>query len=292
MKVEDSMRTTLITVLPEDLVRTARQRLRDHRIRHLPVVTEDNTLVGIITDRDIRQAGASDEPHLAEHELTYLLEKMTVQELMTRQVVTVYRQTSVVEAAQILLEQRFGCLPVVRADNTLEGIITVTDLLHAYVRQPEYLWVREGSNPAGAPPAPAAAERVRLVRTMMHTPVVTATPDMSLMEAQRLMRAQRIRHLPVVSGTRLVGLVTDRDLRDAMPSPATTLSRGEIAYQLDTTLLKTCMTRDVVSIHPDTDMVQAVCILLRGPFGCLPVVEEGALVGMLTEIDCLRAFLL
>jgi acetoin utilization protein AcuB len=292
MKVEDSMRTTLITVLPEDLVRTARQRLRDHRIRHLPVVTEGNTLAGIITDRDIRQAGVSDEPHLAEHELTYLLEKMTVQELMTRQVVTVYRETSVVEAAQILLEKRFGCLPVVRADQTLEGIITVTDLLHAYVRRPEYLGVWGGDNPAGAPPTPPEAERVQLVRAMMHTPVVTATPDMSLVAAQRLMRAQRIRHLPVVSGTRLVGLVTDRDLRDAMPSPATTLSRGEIAYQLDTTPLKTCMTREVVSIHPDTDMVQAVCILLRGPFGCLPVVEDGVLVGMLTEIDCLRAFLL
>jgi acetoin utilization protein AcuB len=292
MKVEDSMRTTLITVLPEDLVRTARQRLRDHRMRHLPVVTEGNTLVGIITDRDIRQAGASDEPHLAEHELTYLLEKMTVQELMTRQVVTVYRETSVVEAAQILLEKRFGCLPVVRADKTLEGIITVTDLLHAYVRQPEYLWVWEGNNPAGAPPAPAEAERVRLVRAMMHTTVVTATPDMSLMQAQRLMRTRRIRHLPVLSGTRLVGIVTDRDLRDAMPSPATTLSRGEIAYQMDTIPLKTCMTREVVSIHPDTDMVQAVCVLLRGPFGCLPVVEEGVLIGILTEIDCLRAFLL
>jgi acetoin utilization protein AcuB len=127
---------------------------------------------------------------------------------------------------------------------------------------------------------------------MMHTAVVTATPDMSLAEAQRLLRTQRIRHLPVVSGTRLVGIVTDRDLRDAMPSPATTLSRGEIAYQMDTTPLKTCMTREVVSIHPDMDMVQAVCILLRGPFGGLPVIEEGLLVGMLTEIDCLRAFLL
>ena len=183
--------------------------------------------MGIITDRDIRQAGASDEPHLAAHELTYLLEKMTVQELMTRQVVVVYRQTSVVEAAQLLLTQRLGCLPVVRVNNTLEGIITVTDLLHAYVKQPEYLWVWEGSSPAGAPHTPPEAERVRLVRAMMHTPVVTATPEMSLVAAQRLLRAQRIRHLPVVSGTRPVGLVTDRDLRDAMPSPATTLSRGE-----------------------------------------------------------------
>jgi acetoin utilization protein AcuB len=289
MKVEDSMHTAPMTVRPEDLVHTARQCLRDHHIRHLPVVTEGNRLVGVITDRDIRQAGASDEPHLAAHELLYLLDKMTVQEIMTRQVVTVSRQALMVEAAQLLLAHRFGCLPVVRADHTLDGIITVTDLLHAYAKRPEYVWPGSGSMPADTPPAP---ERQRPVRAMMHTAVVTVTPDMSLAEAQRLMRVQRIRHLPVVAGTRLVGIVTDRDLRDAMPSPATTLSRGEMAYQMDTTPIETCMTRNVVSIHPDMDMVQAVYMLLNGPFGALPVVEDGALVGMVTEIDCLRAFVL
>jgi acetoin utilization protein AcuB len=292
MKVEDYMHTTPITVRPEELVSTAHQRLRGHRMRHLPVVTGDKTLVGVITDRDIRQAGASDEPQMAEHELTYLLEKMTVQELMTRQVVTVRRETPIAEAAQIFLAQQFGCLPVVRADHTLEGIITVTDLLRAYIERPEYLWVWGGSAPAMAQQAQPETERVRQVRAMMQTAVVTATPDMSLAEAQRRMRAQRIRHLPVVSGTRLVGIVTDRDLRDATPSPATTLSRGEIAYQMDTIPIKTCMTREVVSISPDMDMAQAARILLERTFGCLPVVEHSALVGVVTEIDCLRALLL
>jgi acetoin utilization protein AcuB len=126
---------------------------------------------------------------------------------------------------------------------------------------------------------------------MMQTEVVTVTPDTSLGAAQRLMRAQRIRHLPVVSGTRLVGIVTDRDMREAVPSPATTLSRGEIAYQLDTTPVKTCMTREVISIGPDTDMVHAARLLLEYRFGCLPVVEAGTLIGVVTELDCLRAFL-
>ena len=129
------------------------------------------------------------------------------------------------------------------------------------------------------------------VRTMMQQNVITATPDMSLAQVQRLMQDKRIRHLPVVSGTRVVGIVTDRDIRDAAPSPATTLSRGEIAYRLDTTPVKNCMTQDVVSIQPDTDMVQAARILLDKKFGCLPVVDQGALVGVVTEIDCLRAFL-
>jgi acetoin utilization protein AcuB len=95
---------------------------------------------------------------------------------------------------------------------------------------------------------------VRQVRAMMQKDVVTVTPDMSLVEGQRLMHAQRIRHLPVVSATRLVGMVTDRDIREATPAPASTLSRGEIAYQMDTIPLKNCMTREVVSISPDIDI--------------------------------------
>jgi acetoin utilization protein AcuB len=129
------------------------------------------------------------------------------------------------------------------------------------------------------------------VQDVMQKTVVTVTPKMSLGQVQRLMREQRIRHLPVVSGKKLVGIVTDRDLREALPSPATTLSRGEIAYQMDTTPIETCMTTEVVTVLPDMELTQATRVLLDHRFGCLPVVAQGALVGVITEIDCLRAFL-
>jgi acetoin utilization protein AcuB len=129
------------------------------------------------------------------------------------------------------------------------------------------------------------------VDTMMQKDVVTVTPDMSLAEAQRYMRQQRIRHIPVVSGMHLVGIVTDRDVRDALPSVATTLSKGEIAYKMDTTQVATCMTRDVITVSRDDSMVQAARILLDHKFGCLPVVDNQRLVGVVTETDCLRAFL-
>jgi acetoin utilization protein AcuB len=137
MQVKDYMQATPMTVTPEDLVRTVRQRMRGVGIRHLPVVTAENILVGVVTDRDVRQAGASDAPHMAEHELLYLLEKMTVRDIMTTQVITVRSDTPLAEAGQIFLEKKFGCLPVVRNNNVLEGIITVTDLLRAYVQQHE-----------------------------------------------------------------------------------------------------------------------------------------------------------
>jgi acetoin utilization protein AcuB len=137
MYVKDYMHTALTTVTPDTLMSTAYQMMmmRAERIRHLPVVTDQQTLVGVITDRDIRRAGASDAPYMAEHELTYLLDKLRVREVMTTDVVTVRGTTSMLEAGQIFLQKKFGCLPVVRDDNTLEGIITVTDLLRAYVEQ-------------------------------------------------------------------------------------------------------------------------------------------------------------
>jgi acetoin utilization protein AcuB len=126
---------------------------------------------------------------------------------------------------------------------------------------------------------------------MMQTQVITVTPAMSLTEVQRLMRDNNIRHVPVVSGKRLVGMITDRDIREASPSPATTLTRGEIAYRMEATPVKTCMTKDVVWIGPDMEMVLAARLLVQRQIGCLPVMDNGTLVGIVTDMDCLRAFL-
>jgi acetoin utilization protein AcuB len=139
MQVKDSMRIRVTTVTPEMLVSTAYQlmTLRESSIRHLPVVTRQNILVGMLTDRDVRRAAASDAPSMAEHELQYLLKKLRVRDIMTRDVVTVRGTTPLAEAGQIFLQKKFGCLPVIGNDNRLEGIITVTDLLHAYVERYE-----------------------------------------------------------------------------------------------------------------------------------------------------------
>ncbi len=274
MQVKDYMRTRVAAVTPETLVSTAYQvmTLRGSRIRHLPVVMRENVLVGILSDRDVRRAAASDAPSMAEHELMYVLEKLRVRDIMTEDVATVRGTTLLVEAGQLLLQKKFGCLPVTRDDHRLEGILTVTDLLRAYVEQHD-------------------TGRAGSYKCELQKQIITATPDLPLADVQRLMRVHQIRHVPVVSGKRLVGIITDRDLREASPSPATTRTKGEIAYQLATTPIKKCMTKDVVSIGPDIDMGQAIRLLLQRKCGCLPVVDNGILVGIITELDCLRTFL-
>jgi acetoin utilization protein AcuB len=105
MDVKDIMHTEVTTVTPETRVSTAYQMMtqRDARIRHLPVVTDAGTLVGVLTDRDVRRATASDVPPMAEHELLYLLDKLCVRDIMTPEVVTVRGTTPVAEAGQIFL---------------------------------------------------------------------------------------------------------------------------------------------------------------------------------------------
>ncbi len=117
MLVSDRMKTALVLVRPSDSVRTAWGLLREHQIRHLPVV-ENGKLVGIVTDRDIRlvfpsaiTAGQREQdPH-------DVLEQVSVQEIMARQVVTVTSDTSVADAARLLVERRIGGLPVVRGEH-------------------------------------------------------------------------------------------------------------------------------------------------------------------------------
>jgi CBS domain-containing protein len=118
---------------------------------------------------------------------------------------------------------------------------------------------------------------VMLVRDVMTRELVTITPATLPDEARRLMDAHRIRHLPVVSGDRLVGMVSDRDLRSAAASAAP-LTAGAV------------MARAPVTVTPDTRIEHAARLMLDRRFGALPVMDGDALAGIVTYTDVLRAF--
>jgi acetoin utilization protein AcuB len=131
MLVEKRMKRDPVTVAPQDSFRHAMTLIRQKGIRHLPVV-EGDRLVGIVTDRDIRQASPSPATSLEIHELHYLLEKVKIREIMTKKVHSVAPDTPIEEAARLMLQHRIGGLPVLRAGG-LVGIITETDILAAFV---------------------------------------------------------------------------------------------------------------------------------------------------------------
>ncbi len=130
-----------------------------------------------------------------------------------------------------------------------------------------------------------------LVRDRMTSPAVTVQPKMPIYEALALMKEKRIRRLPVLKGQRLVGIVSWTDLMRASPSDATTLSAWEIPYLLMKTPVGEVMTREPITVPPTAAIEEAALLMRRFKIGGLPVVEAGALVGIITESDVFDALI-
>jgi acetoin utilization protein AcuB len=129
------------------------------------------------------------------------------------------------------------------------------------------------------------------VRDCMTRSAVTIHSDALVRGAVDMMRKRKIRHLPVVDrGDRLVGIVTDRDLRQVVFDPRVQDRLGDLAETLGTLTVAEIMTWGVVTVRPETDVRQAARLMREQRIGALPVVEGGRVVGILTETDVLRAF--
>jgi len=130
----------------------------------------------------------------------------------------------------------------------------------------------------------------RLVRDYMTRDAVCVHEAAPLRRAVELVIGRHIRHMPVLDAEgRLVGIATDRDVKRALPSPLSATAADEYETILDTTPLARVMTREPLTVTPETSLAEAVGVLLSNRIGGLPVVEGGKLVGILTERDVLRA---
>ena len=125
----------------------------------------------------------------------------------------------------------------------------------------------------------------------MQTELVCLQADEPLMNAVEAASSERIRHLPILEGGRLVGIVSDRDIKQACPSAL--IEEGEAEYDqiLRETPVRRIMRAWPVTIGPDATVAEAVGVMLDQKIGALPVVDGGKLLGLITHTDMLRAFL-
>lgn len=129
------------------------------------------------------------------------------------------------------------------------------------------------------------------VKNRMTANPYTISPDATIAEALELMRSNKVRRLPVVKGEKLVGIVTERELLEVSPSKATTLSIFEINYLLAKTKVSSVMTKDVKSVKPDSLLEEAAVLMRDSGIGGLPVVENGKVVGIITETNIFDSFI-
>lgn len=122
------MRKDLVTVPPDTSLVQARDLISEKLIDHLLVVDKDEKLVGIVSDRDLKQAWASPATTLSAHELNYLLKQLNVDTIMVKKIITVTPGTTIERAGRIMQENRISALPVMENEK-LVGIITTTDVM-------------------------------------------------------------------------------------------------------------------------------------------------------------------
>ncbi len=126
------------------------------------------------------------------------------------------------------------------------------------------------------------------IRDMMTKNPITVDSETLVIDAQKIMKENNIRRLPVVEKGKLLGIITKHDLLEAAPSPATSLSVHELNYLLSKMKVKEIMKKNPVTLTPDTPFEEALKIGQEKKIGAFPVVENGKLVGIATESDIVR----
>lgn len=130
-----------------------------------------------------------------------------------------------------------------------------------------------------------------LVRERMSHPPIIISPDLPINEALALFKKERIRRAPVIKAGKLVGIVSEKDLLNASPSPATTLSVWEMNYLLSKLKVSELMTNDVITVTEDTPIEEAARIMADNKIGGLPVVKGTRVVGIITETNLFKLFI-
>lgn len=133
MFVRDRMTSPAITISADTPFQEALRTMHEHGFHRLPVVEKDGKLIGNVSERDLLHASPSPATSLSVWEMNYLLWKLKVSELMTKNVITISPDAPIEEAAKIMVEKGVGGLPVVDGSQRVVGVITETDIFKAFV---------------------------------------------------------------------------------------------------------------------------------------------------------------
>lgn len=271
--------TRVVQVRPDDSIDHAIALMDQHSFRHLPVV-ERSRILGMVSDRDLLRAVAMlpNSERNASSEGPARVGATRIDQVMSRPAITVDAEAPLEAAAEIMLRERIRAVPLVYKDR-IAGIVTETDFLKCYLDD--------------RPIARRPGWRLRKVGDHMSSPVITLTLNDQYLHAVRVMQSRRIRHLPIVEQGKLVGIISDRDMRRAIGGLPILVedARGEAHRPHTQIVMADIMSKEVVTINPPATLAEAADTLVTNKFGSLPVVQDSALVGIITESDLLRHFL-
>ncbi len=256
MDVSTIMTKSPMTASVEDPLDEVMRIMDNNDIRHVPVL-DGTRVVGVLSDRDLLEATGwlpeSQRPEGA---------PKSVRDLKLARPVTCGPDDTTVMIASDMTSRGIGCLPVLE-DDKLVGIITEMDLMQAYLDISKH--------------ERSSANLQKPVTELMTQPPHTLAPSSTLGEASKLGVDLHVRHLPVLDDHRLVGIVSDRDIRRA---------RGQ--GKDESTPLSEIMSADVLTIDPEEPLWRAASLLLQGRISALPIANDTSCIGIIALIDLLE----
>jgi acetoin utilization protein AcuB len=273
--IKEILRSAPITVHEGDSLALALQVMVWGNIRHLPIVSGD-TLVGVLGERDVLRRYAEVGRQAAARE--------TAGTVMSSPPLTIRPNDDVAAAIKLVTDRGIGCLPVVERGRLI-GIVTRRDLLAQEINGVE----EHGQERTTAEPRPAWA-RLLVDDVMSRDPLMAMAGDTIRVVIERMGR-HGIRHLPVVDvDRRVIGMLSDRDVRTAVGNPLHAVDSPEVDERIRSTRVSDAMTRAPLTLAAGTRLSRAASLFADFKVGAVPIVDDrGGLVGLLSYTDVLRA---
>lgn len=279
MRIMNYATRDVVTLSPGDSIDRAISIMEERGFHHL-IVRSDRRVTGMVSDRDIllstgwmlaveRQADPS-QPRS-------VIGPTLIGQIMSSPVHCAVPTLGAYEAARIFVERKIGALPIVDGD-VLLGILTQTDLLHGlrdHFRMDDL------------------ADKVldSQISTLMHPRVVSTTPTSAIFEVVSIFRHHHIRHVPVVADGKLIGILSDRDVRRAIGWAHIRDMQAEAQSRVfeSPVFVENIMQRDVRTVAPGDTVRVALSRMLESRIHSLPVVQGDQLAGIVTQTDFLNA---
>lgn len=275
MYLKDLATRDLIHIQPGDSADKAMALMEEHNIHHLPVI-RDGKPVGIVSDHDLLRAVG----WLIARERTdvhdgAVVGPQIVADIMSSPVLTASPDDRIERAAQLIIREHIGAVVLVHNDQ-LVGLVAESDILRCFVDDnmqfADTKW------------------RFEKLADNMSAQVFSLRSDDPLIRALKLMRDKLIRHIPIVDNGRLVGVISDRDVRQACFREQMEWLKDDEPPERQRTNLSDIMTAHPLKLHPDSTLSEAAGLMIEARIGALPVTDHGKLVGIITESDLMRAF--
>ena len=268
-EIMNTAKTPVVTMAPTTPVYDAVQIMAKEGFRRIPVsVPGTKKLEGIVTATDIvNYFGGGEKFGIIQQNYAgnfYKAINEPIKTIMTHNVVSIRTTGKLKEAIQLMTKHNVGGLPVVDEEGKIWAIITERDILNIFKGKLSGVKVAE----------------------IMSESVVTVTPETTIFEAAKIMTSRGFRRLPIVLDERLVGIITVMDVLRFFGTGQVFqhLRSGTITQVLQTSIMEIA-TKNVVTVEPEKDVGYAAQLMQENKIGALLVVENGRLIGMITERD-------